>query len=44
LLIIIIESITMAYKNGKFSEEALDLFFTDILQLPYDKNQRDQIL
>jgi len=28
----------MAYKNGKFSEEALDLFFTDILQLPCDKD------
>ena len=34
----------MAYKNGKFSEEALDLFFTDILQLPRDKEQREYIL
>jgi hypothetical protein len=34
----------MAYKNGKFSEEALDLFFIDILQLPCDKDQREQIL
>ena len=34
----------MGYKNGKFSEEALDLFYVDILQLPRNKNQRDQIL
>jgi hypothetical protein len=30
----------MAYNNGKFSEEALDLFFKDILQLPSDEYQR----
>jgi hypothetical protein len=33
-MIIIVDSILKAYENGKFSKQAVNLFFNDVLLLP----------